>query len=92
MTPAKGMYTYFYGDYQDGKLNILNDWFFNGDKIDPDCYNEFYVWTGGGSEQWTIRAYADRKVTVLKNIGSGPKAENSVHSTARAFQVPSAAK
>jgi hypothetical protein len=67
VAPAKGMYTYFYGDYQDGKLNILNDWFFNGDKIDPDCYNEFYVWTGGGSEQWTIRAYADRKVTVLKN-------------------------
>jgi hypothetical protein len=67
VTPAKGMYTYFYGDYHDGKLNILNDWFFNSDKIDSDCYNEFYVWTGGGSEQWTIRAYADRKVTVLKN-------------------------
>ena len=67
VTPAKGMYTYFYGDFKDGNLNILNDWFFNTDKIDPDCYNEFYVWTGGGSEQWTIRAYADRKVTVLKN-------------------------
>jgi hypothetical protein len=67
VTPAKGMYTYFYGDFQDGQLNILNDWFFNSDKIDSDCYNEFYVWTGGGSEEWTIRAYADRKVTVLKN-------------------------
>jgi hypothetical protein len=67
VTPAKGMYTYFYGDYKDGKLNILNDWFFNSEKIEPDCYNEFYVWTGGGSEQWTIRAYADRKVSVLKN-------------------------
>lgn len=67
VTPVKGMYTHLYADFQNGKLNILNDWLFNSEKMDPECYSELYLWTGAGSEQWTIRTHADRKVTVLKN-------------------------
>ncbi len=65
--PAKGMYTYFYADYDGTNLNILNDWFFNGENIDPDCYNLFQVWTGGGKQQWEIRAFGDKHVEVLQN-------------------------
>ena len=67
VTPVKGTYTNFYADFEDNKLNLLNDWYFNSDKVDPDCYNEFNAWTGNGAEQWTIRAYGDKHVTVLKN-------------------------
>jgi hypothetical protein len=64
---AKGMYTYFYADFDGTNLWILNDWFYNGDKISPDCYNRFRVWTGGGAEQWEVRAYGDQRVQVSKN-------------------------
>ncbi|MFO0677543.1 MAG: Ig-like domain-containing protein [Polyangiaceae bacterium] len=65
--PAKGMYTYFYADFDGQNLWILNDWFYNGDNIDPDCYNQFNAWTGGGTERWDIRAYGNQRVEVRKN-------------------------
>ena len=65
--PAKGMYTYFYADFDGSKLWLLNDWFYDGDDIDPDCYNQFQAWTGDGKEQWEIRAYGDKHVEVRKN-------------------------
>ncbi len=65
--PAKGMYTYFYADFDGTNLWILNDWFHSGDKVDPDCYNQFNAWTKGGAEQWDIRAYGDQHVEVRKN-------------------------
>ncbi|MDB4992937.1 MAG: Endo,4-beta-xylanase precursor [Myxococcaceae bacterium] len=64
---AKGMYTYFYADFDGANLWVLNDWFYNGEKISPDCYNQFFAWTGGGSERWEIRAYGDKRVEVRKN-------------------------
>jgi hypothetical protein len=64
---AKGMYTYFYADFDGANLWILNDWFYNGEKISPDCYNQFFAWTGGGAERWEIRAYGDKRVEVRKN-------------------------
>jgi hypothetical protein len=65
--PAKGMYTYFYADFDGSKLWLLNDWFYDGDDIEPDCYNQFQAWTGDGKEQWEIRAYGDKHVEVRKN-------------------------
>lgn len=65
--PAKGMYTYFYADFDGEKLWLLNDWFYGGDDIEPDCYNQFQVWTGGGKERWEIRAYGDQHVEVRKD-------------------------
>ncbi len=65
--PAKGMYTYFYADFDGSKLWLLNDWFYGGDDIEPDCYNQFQVWTGGGKERWEIRAYGDQHVEVRKD-------------------------
>jgi uncharacterized repeat protein (TIGR02543 family) len=65
--PAKGMYTYFYADFDGTDLHVLNDWFYNAENIDPDCYNQFSVWTGGGTERWVIRAYGDQHVEVSKN-------------------------
>ncbi len=65
--PAKGMYTYFYADFDGKNLWIMNDWFFNGNNIDPDCYNQFGAWTGGGKDRWDIRAYGDQHVEVRKN-------------------------
>ena len=65
--PAKGMYTYFYADYDGTYLYALNDWFYNGDRIEPDCYNQFNAWTGGGAEQWEVRAYGDQHVEVRLN-------------------------
>lgn len=65
--PAKGMYSYFYADFDGTNLWLLNDWFFAGEKIDPDCYNQFGVWTGGGAERWEIRAYGNKKIEVRKN-------------------------
>src|SRR5262249_18566705 len=65
--PAKGMYSYFYADFDGSNLWLLNDWFFSDEKIDPDCFNQFGVWTGGGSERWEIRAYGTKKVEVRKD-------------------------
>lgn len=65
--PARGMYSYFYADFDGTNLWLLNDWFFNDEKIDPDCYNQFGAWTGGGAERWDIRAYGDKRVEVRKN-------------------------
>jgi hypothetical protein len=65
--PAKGMYSYFYADFDGQNLWLLNDWFFAGEKIDPDCYNQFGVWTGGGAERWDIRAYGDKRIEVRKD-------------------------
>jgi hypothetical protein len=67
--PAKGMYTYFYADFDPAtsKLWLLNDWFYDGDDIEPDCYNQFQAWTGDGKDQWEIRAYGDKHVEVRKN-------------------------
>jgi hypothetical protein len=67
VTAAKGMYTYFYADFDGSKLWLMNDWFYGGENIEPDCYNQFNVWTGGGSEQWDVRAYGDQHVEVRKN-------------------------
>lgn len=67
VTPAKGMYTYFYADFDGEYLWLMNDWFYGGENIEPDCYNQFHVWTGGGSEWWDVRAYGDQHVEVRKN-------------------------
>ncbi|MFI5309078.1 MAG: Ig-like domain-containing protein, partial [Polyangiales bacterium] len=67
VTPARGMYSYFYADHDGTRLWMLNDWFYNGDKIDPDCFNQFGVWTGGGTERWDIRAYGDQHIEVRLN-------------------------
>lgn len=65
--PARGMYSYFYADFDGANLWLMNDWFFSGEKISPDCYNQFGVWTGGGRDQWDIRAYGNKRVEVRKN-------------------------
>jgi hypothetical protein len=65
--PARGMYSYFYADFDGSNLWLLNDWFYNDEKINPDCYNQFGVWTGGGTERWDIRAYGDKRVEVRKD-------------------------
>lgn len=67
VTGAQGMYSRFYADFDGQQLWMLNDWFYNGDDIDPDCYNQFGVWTGGGSEWWEIRAYGDQRIEVRLN-------------------------
>ena len=64
---AQGMYSRFYADFDGDKLWLLNDWFYNGDDIDPDCYNQFGVWTGGGSQWWEIRAFGDQRIEVRLN-------------------------
>jgi hypothetical protein len=64
---AQGMYSRFYADFDGEQLWMLNDWFYNGDDIDTDCYNQFGVWTGGGSEWWEIRAYGDQRIEVRLN-------------------------
>ncbi len=64
---ARGMYSYFYADFDGANLWLLNDWFFSGEKISPDCYNQFGVWTGGGRERWDIRAYGNKKIEVRKD-------------------------
>jgi hypothetical protein len=64
---APGMYTYFYADFDGEYLWMLNDWFYNGEDIDPDCYNQFNAWTANGAEQWEVRAYGDQHVEVKKN-------------------------
>ncbi len=64
---ARGMYSYFYADFDGANLWLLNDWFFSGEKISPDCYNQFGVWTGNGRERWDIRAYGNKKIEVRKN-------------------------
>jgi hypothetical protein len=64
---ARGMYSYFYADHDGTRLFMLNDWFYNGDSIDPDCFNQFGVWTGGGQERWDIRAYGDQHIEVRLN-------------------------
>lgn len=73
---AKGMFTRFYADFDGSRLYILNDWIYSDEKISPDCYNRFNVWTGGGKEQWEVRAYGDQRVEVRKNgTKVDPKAE-----------------
>ena len=67
VTAARGMYSHFYADYDGTRLWMLNDWYYNGDDIDPDCYNQFGVWTGGGAQQWNIRAYGDQRIEVRLN-------------------------
>jgi hypothetical protein len=67
VTAAQGMYSHFYADYDGERLWLLNDWFYNGDDIDPDCYNQFGVWTGGGTQRWDIRAFGDQRIEVRLN-------------------------
>ena len=67
VTAARGMYSYFYADYDGERLWLLNDWFYNGDDIEPDCYNQFGVWTGNGQDSWDIRAYGDQHIEVRLN-------------------------
>jgi hypothetical protein len=67
VTPAQGVYSKFYADHDGARLWILNDWFYNGDAIEPDCYNQFELYTGNGSELWSVRAYGDQRVEVRKN-------------------------
>lgn len=64
---AQGMFTRFYADFDGSRLYILNDWVHSDEKIGPDCYNQFGVWTAGGKEKWTIRAYGDQRMEVRKN-------------------------
>jgi hypothetical protein len=64
---AQGMYSRFYANHDGERLWMLNDWFYNGDAIEPDCYNQFGVYTGGGTEFWEIRAYGDQHIEVRLN-------------------------
>jgi len=64
---AQGMYSKFYADYDGSRLWILNDWSYNGDAIEPDCYNQFEVYTGDYSQSWDIRAYGDQHIEVRLN-------------------------
>jgi hypothetical protein len=64
---AQGMYSKFYADFDGKKLHILNDWFYNGAAIEPDCYNQFTVYTGNGSQYWDIRAFGDQHIEVRLN-------------------------
>jgi len=63
--PMRGMYTYFYADFDGQYLWILNDWYKSEEKIDPDCYNLFSF--GLGPNRWTIRAYGDQHVEAYKD-------------------------
>ncbi len=67
VTSAQGMFTKFYADFDGKNLWILNDWTYRGERVNPDCYNLFNLWTSGGTEQWEIRAYGDQHVEVRKN-------------------------
>lgn len=64
---AEGMYSKFYADFDGKKLHILNDWLYNRGAIEPDCYNQFTLYTGGGSQYWDIRAFGDQHVEVRLN-------------------------
>ncbi len=77
--PARGMYSYFYADHDGTRLWLLNDWFYDGDGIAPECYNQFGVWTGGGSQRWDIRAYGDQHVEVRLNGALLPADDKRVH-------------
>ena len=59
---------YAYFDYNGSHLNILNDWLYNDEKpVQPECYNLFNAWTGGGDEQWVIKVYGDGNTSVELN-------------------------
>ncbi len=65
---ASGKYTYAYFNYDGTKLHLLNDWKFNDfAQLDPDCFNLFKAWTGGGSEVWILKVYGDGEVEVTLN-------------------------
>jgi outer membrane protein assembly factor BamB len=66
--PAVGMYTHAFFDYDGESLYIMNDWKYNDvSKLEPDCYNHFIAWTGGGTEMWDVKVYGSGTVTVLLN-------------------------
>jgi outer membrane protein assembly factor BamB len=66
--PAVGQYTYAFFDYDGEYLYILNDWKYNDvAALQPDCYNHFVAFTGGGMEQWDVLVYGSGKVEVLRN-------------------------
>lgn len=64
---AKGMYSFFYADFDGERLWLLNDWAHGGAAIEPDCYNQFKVTTGNGQEHWDIRSYGDQRIEIRKN-------------------------
>ena len=67
VTPAAGQYTHAYFDYDGTYLHILNDWHLNDGAVDPTCYNLFGAYTGGGTQQWQIKVFADGTVQAWKN-------------------------
>lgn len=72
--PAKGQYSLAYFAFLPDEssstgfsLFLLNDWVFGSVEQDSDCFNEFTVFTAGGSEKWMIRVYVDQTVEVTLN-------------------------
>ena len=74
--PAVGKYTFAYFDFRPDSnsttgfsLYILNDWGFGAmdQSEDPDCFNEFRVTTGSGSEVWIVRVFVDASVEITLN-------------------------
>ena len=54
---AKGMYSFFYADFDGERLWLLNDWAHGGAAIEPDCYNQFKVTTGNGRRYFCNISY-----------------------------------
>jgi len=66
--PARGQYTYAYFDFDGDNLYIMNDWYANPTApVSNECFNQFYAFTGGGTEQWDVKVYGDQTVTVALN-------------------------
>ncbi|PKN54359.1 MAG: hypothetical protein CVU56_27005, partial [Deltaproteobacteria bacterium HGW-Deltaproteobacteria-14] len=67
--PAHGQYTNAYFDFDGTSLYILNDWHANPTApISAGCFNQFYAYTGGGSEQWDIKVYSDHVTAALNGV------------------------
>ncbi|GEM_PF-1168194 len=65
--PLKGVYGDLYVHYGDQRLVLLNDWHLRIEDIPKDWYNLFTIATGGGTQQWEIRVYADDRIEVLRD-------------------------
>ena len=68
--PAEGRYSLLFADYCNGILYILNDWkVAKLEPFQPNCYNVFELYTGGGSEHWGIIVFNDpgKKIKVFRN-------------------------
>ena len=70
IAPVRGRFTNIYFDFDGEYLHVLNDWIYNDDPLRPvypECFNLFEVWTGGGTERWTIKVFGDQTTEVTRN-------------------------